>query len=103
MSDRESEDLDLLFARLEDPDDPRRRPEPPASEALQATFKWEDTADDGEDIGPLIVYDPDQNEVVWASADWVRLSEAKALAAQKGWRFSQDGSSACVDVEDDDL
>src|SRR5712691_9906956 len=102
MSDRENEDFDLFFARFEaDPDDPRQHREPPASEVLQATFKWEDTADDGEDIGPLIVYDPERNDVVWESSDWVRLSEAKALAVQKGWRFSQDGSSAGADVEDD--
>jgi len=86
-----------------DPDDPRERPEPPDSLVFQATFKWEDTADDGEDIGPLIVYDPEQNEVVWESADWVRLSEAQALATEKGWRFSQDGSSACADVGDGEL
>jgi hypothetical protein len=78
-----------------DPDDPRSREEPPPSSRLQATFKWEDQAEDGEDIGPLIVYDPDAQDVVWETPDWVRVSEAKALASSKKWQFAVDGSSDC--------
>ncbi len=75
-----------------DPNDPRFRPQPPPSDRLQATFKWEDAAGDGEDIGPLIVFDPDTKDVVWESPDWVRVSEARALAKNKGWQFGIDGS-----------
>jgi hypothetical protein len=78
-----------------DPDDPRLQDEPPASEHLQATFKWEHQTEDGEDIGPLIVYDQDANRVVWETSEWVRVSEAQALASSKGWQFSIDGSSDC--------
>lgn len=73
------------------PDDPISRPEPPPSTRLQATFKWEETAEDGEDIGPLIVFDPDERDVIWESPDWVRVSEARALAEAKGWQFGIDG------------
>ena len=75
------------------PNDPRLRDEPPPSPRLQATFKWEDQTEDGEDIGPLIVYDPDAKEVVWESHDWVHLTEARELAQAKGWHFGVDGSS----------
>jgi hypothetical protein len=76
-----------------DPNDPKLREEPGPSPRLQATLKWEDQTEDGEDIGPLIVYDPDAKEVVWESGNWLRLTEARQLAQTKGWRFGIDGSS----------
>ena len=76
-----------------DPHDPGLQNEPPTSPGLQATFEWEDQAEDGEDIGPLVVSDPVANEVVWETPDWVRLSEARSLAAAKRWQFFADGSS----------
>jgi hypothetical protein len=95
----------VYFARVwdSDPQDPRARPEPPASPSLQATFKWEQTDDDGEDIGPLIVFSPEDSEVVWESSEWMRLSEAQTLAAQKQWQFTQDGSSNRVEEPDEAL
>jgi len=81
----------MFFARPQRrPDDPIFRPEPPPSTRLQATFKWEDNDVSGEDIGPLIVFDPDAKDVIWESADWVRVSEARALADAKGWQFGID-------------
>jgi hypothetical protein len=76
-----------------DPNDPRFRCQPPASVRLLATFEWEDEAEDGEDIGPLIVYDPEKDDVVWESSDWMRLSGARQLAEAKQWQFGIDGSS----------
>ena len=92
-----------MWHRDPDPNDPRGRPEPPVSPELQATFKWEQTAEDGEDIGPLIVYSPEENDVVWESPEWMRLSEARALASRKEWQFTQDGSSDCDDELDEEL
>jgi hypothetical protein len=86
-----------------DPNDPRARREPPASRGLQATFKWEHTDDDGEDVGPLIVFSPEANDVVWESPEWMRLSDAQALAAQKQWEFTQDGTSDCDEEPDEAL
>jgi hypothetical protein len=74
-----------------DPNDLRNRPEPPASTKLHATFKWEETGEEGEDIGPLIVYDPELSEVVWESTQWLTLTAARSLAEAKGWRFGIDG------------
>lgn len=74
------------------PDDPIFQAEPPASTRLSATFKWEDEDKDGEDIGPLVVFDPDKG-VIWEAPDWMRVSEARALAEAKGWQFGIDGSS----------
>jgi hypothetical protein len=70
--------------------DPHLPTEPAASGELSAVFKWEDEAEDGEDIGPLIVSDPNEG-VIWETADWIRVSEARALADAKGWRFAIDG------------
>jgi hypothetical protein len=92
-----------MWDRDPDPNDPRRRPEPPASPSLQATFKWEHTDDDGEDIGPLIVFSPEENDVVWESPEWMRLTDAQAFAAQKQWQFTQDGSSSCDEEPDEAL
>jgi hypothetical protein len=92
-----------MLHRDPDPNDPRRRPEPSVSPDLQATFKWEQTDEDGEDIGPLIVFSPEQHEVVWESPEWMRLSEAQTLAAQKEWQFTQDGSSNCDEEPDEEL
>lgn len=69
-----------------DPSDPRLREEPPPSRHLVAMLKWEMT-EEGEDMGPLIVSDPDTREVLWEASEWMRLSEARKLAAEKGWRF----------------
>jgi hypothetical protein len=85
-----------------DPNDPRGRPEPPVSPRLQATFKWEQTDEDGEDVGPLIVFSPEEDDVVWESPEWMRLSEAEALADRKEWQFTRDGSSDCGDDELDE-
>jgi hypothetical protein len=57
----------------------------------QATFKWEETGQDGEDLGPLIVWDPVTKSVIWESEDWLTESAARRLAQDKGWRFSVDG------------
>jgi len=73
-----------------DPDDSRLQDEPPPSSRLRATFKWEETANDGEDVGPLLVFNPDEGMVIWESPDWLRRSEAEALAHRKGWKYSTD-------------
>ena len=36
----------------------------------------------------MIVSDPDKKEIVWESPDWVRVSEARALADVKRWQFA---------------
>lgn len=70
--------------------DPRLWGAPPTSDRLQATFKWEDEAEDGESVGPLIVFDPDAGDVIWESGDWLRLSEARAFSTARSWRFGVD-------------
>ena len=78
-------------AGLPRPDgDPRLSGAPSPSDRLQATFKCEDEAEDGESVGPLIVFDPDAGDVIWESADWLTLSEARAFSTARNWRFSID-------------
>jgi len=52
---------------------------------MQATFKAEDEAEDGEPIGPLILSADDYEEELGS----MRLSEAKQLAELNCWIFSE--------------
>jgi hypothetical protein len=60
---------------------------------LHATFKWEDEDEEtGEMVGPLFVWDEDKDEMHWQSEDeWMRESEARKLAEEKGWGYNVDG------------
>jgi hypothetical protein len=66
-----------VIIKWESSQEPSYPKEPPDTPGLRATFKWEDEAEDGEDIGPLIVSDPSRGVVVWEPEDWIRLSEAR--------------------------
>jgi hypothetical protein len=57
---------------------------------MQATFKQED-AEDGEMVGPLIVWDPEKNDLHCESDEWMRESQARKVAEEKGWEYSIDG------------
>ena len=56
---------------------------------IEATFKGEDEAENGEIIGPLILWDHDKNDFV-KEFDWMPLSEARKLAETNGWHFTED-------------
>ncbi len=60
--------------------------EPPTGADLEATWKPEDCGDDGEQIGPLIVWDS-HRRVVWESVEWMRVARARELAHNKGYTF----------------
>jgi hypothetical protein len=63
---------------------------PVAGRRIVATFKCEDSdAASGEDVGPLILSDLD-TFAVCGEVEWMRKSEAKALAAEYGWQFTED-------------
>ena len=60
--------------------------EPPTGPDLQATWRPEDHGDNGEAIGPLIVWDP-QKRIVCESDEWMRQPRARELAKNKGVIF----------------
>jgi hypothetical protein len=61
--------------------------EPPTGADFQATWRPEDRGDDGESIGPRVVWDPERR-VVWESVEWMRQFEAQELAERKGLIFT---------------
>jgi len=65
---------------------PDNEAEPPTGPDLQATWRPEDHGDDGEAIGPLIVWDP-QKRMVYESDEWMRQTQARELARSKGLTF----------------
>ena len=58
-------------------------------QGIEATFKGEDQAENGEIIGPLIVWDHEKDDLV-QEFDWMPLSEARKLAEKNGWRLTED-------------
>ena len=53
-----------------------------------ATFKHEVELE-GESVGPVCVVDPDNPQDV-ETLDWMLLSEARALAKENGYEFTED-------------
>lgn len=53
-----------------------------------ATFKHEDEFE-GEPVGPVYVVDPDNPQDVEA-LEWMPLSAARELAAERGYEFTED-------------
>jgi hypothetical protein len=80
-----------LWEPIEDVGQRSRRPSKRPDARPEATFKWEETSEDGKDLGPLIVRDPATEAVIWESEDWLTESAARRMAEDKGWRFSIDG------------
>ena len=59
-------------------------------EGIEATFKGENQDEAGEVIGPLIVWDHDKGTLWKEFPEWMKHSEAKRLAEENGWHFSED-------------
>jgi hypothetical protein len=64
----------------------RNGPLPETDPELNATFKAEESDDDDELLGPLIVSHPERG-VLWESPDWMREPDARVLAERRRWRF----------------
>ena len=61
----------------------------PLAEDIRATFKCEDVdPETGQEIGPTFLSDLSGGFL--AELDWMRRSQAKKLAATKGWRYGED-------------
>jgi hypothetical protein len=60
----------------------------------------EDETEDGQMLGPLIVWDHQKNELFWESEDWLPESEARMLAEERGWRYAIDGPTPEEFAED---
>lgn len=80
-----------LWEPIDDAEPRPRSPTEVVDARPEATFKWEETGEDGEDLGPLIVWDPVTNTVIWESEDWLTESAARRMADENGWRLSVDG------------
>jgi hypothetical protein len=60
--------------------------EVPTGPHLIATFKSEDVTNDGQDVGPVSVWDTVEERVVWQSDGWMRESLFVALCEARGWQ-----------------
>ena len=55
------------------------------------TFKYEDETPEGEAIGPAVTWDEDDpNQPVLEDLGWMSISQAKALAQERGYAFYED-------------
>jgi hypothetical protein len=56
---------------------------------LIAIFITEELNAEGERVGPINLFDPEQRKVI-DDTEWMTETEARQLAKERGWRFRID-------------